>query len=47
MKIIHNVINEKEDVEKPLKRMITDIHRRSADLKPVSLTIIEKSKKTR
>jgi len=45
MKFIHNVIKEKEDVDKPLKQMIDDIHKRSTDLKPVCLTIIQKSKK--
>ena len=45
MKIIHNVIREKEDVDKPLKRMTADIHKRSAALKPVFLTIIQKSQK--
>ena len=45
MKIINKVIKEKEDVDKPLKQMTDDIHRRSADLKPVFSTIIQKSKK--
>jgi len=45
MKIIDSVIKEKEDIDKPLKRMIEDIHKRSADLKPVFSTIIKKSQK--
>ena len=32
MKIIDSVIKEKEDLDKPLKRMIADIHKRSIDL---------------
>ena len=44
MKIINSVIKEKEDVDKPLKRMIGDLHRRSAALKPVCMTIIKKCK---
>jgi thiopeptide-type bacteriocin biosynthesis protein len=45
MKIINDVIKEKEDVDKPLKLMTKEIHKRSADLKPVFLRIIQKSKK--
>jgi thiopeptide-type bacteriocin biosynthesis domain len=45
MKIIDSVIKEKKDIDKPLKRMIEDIHKRSADLKPVFSTIIKKSQK--
>jgi len=45
MKIINDVIKEKEDLDKPLKQMIVDIHKRSVDLKPVFLIIIQKSKK--
>jgi thiopeptide-type bacteriocin biosynthesis protein len=45
MKIIDNVIKEKDELDKPLKRMIADIHKRSIDLKPVFSKIIQKSKK--
>ena len=45
MKIIDNVIKETEDVDKPLKLMIDDIHKRSADLKSVFSTVIQKGKK--
>jgi hypothetical protein len=47
MKIIHKVIKEQKDLDKPLKLMIKDIHKRSADLKPVFSTIIKKSQKNR
>ena len=45
MKIISDIIKEKEEVDKPLRQMIIDIHKRSIDLKPVFSTIIQKSKK--
>jgi thiopeptide-type bacteriocin biosynthesis protein len=45
MKSINNVMQEKKDVDEPLKLMIADIHKRSVDLKPVFLTVIQKSKK--
>ena len=44
MKIIHNIIKEDETLDKPLKRMIDELHKRSADLKPVCMTIIKKCK---
>jgi hypothetical protein len=47
MKDIHNIIKEKEDLEKPLKQMIAVIHKRSIELQPVFFSIIQKSKKTR
>jgi len=45
MKSIDNVIKEKEEVDKPLQQMIAYIHKRSVDLKPVFLSIIQKSKR--
>jgi len=45
VKIINDVIREKEDLYKPMRLMINDIQKRSIELKPVFSTIIQKSKK--
>jgi len=45
MKIIDRVIKEKEDLDKPLKLMINDIHKRSLEFKLVFGSIIQKSEK--
>ena len=44
-KSINDVIKEKDDLDKPLKQMIKDIHNKSVDLKPVCMSIIQKSNK--
>jgi len=45
MKIISDVLQEKESFDKPLILMINYIHKRSVGLKPVFSSIIQKSKK--
>jgi thiopeptide-type bacteriocin biosynthesis protein len=45
IKTINDVIKEKGDMDKPLKRIIIDINKRSTALRPVFLTIIQKCKK--